>query len=184
MNYLVSLTCFSLFIAMHSAAGQTADASSDAFERLSSKRIAVVSEFFELIQSDRVPDEETEQRLFGSLQGVRACLRQTASYRSSATPVSSFVKKAVAPLFGNDHSFKVLIFGPTGTVKREGMMDEDKNAIIAFANLTPNMASPAMVVVFFSFAPDSDELFVAPVFVRSESSTSLYDMALMEKGDQ
>jgi len=148
---------------------------------IETEQVDFVSDFFRLLQSSEPPGERDEDRMFSGLGDVKACLGVVPEYKTSKTPIWDFLRSKKQELFGNAKPpYSFIIFLPTQTAKSAKQGNLYKDCVFAVARLNQESANPPMMVVVFSFTKNTNnpKLSGAPVFIKSETSQSLYDLAL------
>ena len=127
--------------------------------------------------------QELESKLAANMKDVRACLLNTPRFKDDPTPITSFIRSVSKTILNQEEnidSFSIFTLNRQKS-NNNNETHQNEDTLIVIVNLNKDSIESPLLIVFFNFAPESSQLIVSPVFIKSSTTFSLYDLALRER---
>ncbi len=157
-----------------------AQSSNDAIAEARNK---LIEEFMTLMSTAPADAQELESKLAANMKDVRACLLNTPRFKDDPTPITSFIRSVSKTILNQEEnidSFSIFTLNRQKS-NNNNETHQNEDTLIVIVNLNKDSIESPLLIVFFNFAPESSQLIVSPVFIKSSTTFSLYDLALRER---
>ncbi len=168
MNYLSKLLCVLMIVLASSTSGFAEE-----------KSAKLVSELFDVIYSNGSFSADLEARFFSKAQNdIRVCLRATDQYAKSEAPILEFLHDNRIKLFKTDERKRITVFSKCQLLD-ESTKNVSNEYVFAMVRWDRDSATPPVLMILFLFeGEEGGNLGAGPLFMHSEVTKTLYDLAL------